>query len=54
MVTGGDELASTWVLGYEGFDPDREGVREADCAKIARAFGYAGFRLPITPATART
>jgi alpha,alpha-trehalase len=31
MVTGGDELVSTWVLDYEGFDPDREGLREALC-----------------------
>jgi alpha,alpha-trehalase len=31
MVTGGDELDSTWVLDYEGFDPDREGLREALC-----------------------
>ena len=31
MVTRGDEPVSTWVLAYEGFDPDREGLREALC-----------------------
>ena len=31
MVTGGDQPTSTWVLGYDGFDPDREGLREALC-----------------------
>jgi serine/threonine-protein kinase HipA len=31
----------------------REGVSEADCARIARAFAYEGFRLPITPAVAQ-
>jgi len=27
----------------------REGVSEADCAKISRAFAYEGFRLPVAP-----
>jgi trehalose/maltose hydrolase-like predicted phosphorylase len=31
MVAGGDEPVTTWVLGYDGFDPDREGLREALC-----------------------
>jgi alpha,alpha-trehalase len=31
MVTERDEPVSTWVLGYDGFDPDREGLREALC-----------------------
>jgi alpha,alpha-trehalase len=31
MVTGADQPTSTWVLGYDGFDPDREGLREALC-----------------------
>jgi hypothetical protein len=25
------EPSSNWVLGYEHFDPDREGLREALC-----------------------
>lgn len=28
----------------------REGVGESDCARIARAFAYEGFRLPVLPA----
>jgi serine/threonine-protein kinase HipA len=28
----------------------REGVSEADCSKISRAFAYEGFRLPTIPA----
>jgi trehalose/maltose hydrolase-like predicted phosphorylase len=31
MVTRGEEPVSTWVLAYDGFDPDREGLREALC-----------------------
>jgi alpha,alpha-trehalase len=31
MVAGEDEPGSTWVLGYDGFDPDQEGLREALC-----------------------